>query len=335
VDPAVETEIIEKCIAEHGCTQSEIASAAKLSSATVSRRVNRQSDAAGPGRPSKLPNHHFAWLAQHKIVSTAGRLKVRGLKRLFPSVARSWLKRAVSRTRSWLEALRKQALWVLHWCRPGSVWALDFTWPDGRQGCPCVVVRDLASTKTLLAEVLDGEATEDVVPVLLGLFEKHGPPLVLKIDNGSGLRSDAMKSFLESHAVRALYSPPYTPSYNGGCERGNGHLKSVARDLRLLDDPQAPLCDYLDGAAEVIDQQLVTRCGRTATRRELWEQRKPCTAEMRREFHAHYLRFERKQREVRELAEDAILGHPERASLDRYAIRDALCEMKLLKIRRP
>ena len=43
----------------------------------------------------------------------------------------------------------------------------------------------------------------------------------------SGLRSAERKTFLESHEVLALYSLPYTPSYNGGCERGNGPLHLV------------------------------------------------------------------------------------------------------------
>lgn len=334
MDPAVEAEVIKRCITEHGCTQQEVAVAAEVSAATVSRRVKCKADAKSPGRPPKLPDHRLAWRVLRKIYSTAGRMTVRGLKRLFPSVARSWLKQALRRVKRRIEALRKKAAAVLHWLRPGSVWAADITWLDGRQGGPCLTVRDLASTKTLRAQIVAGESTEDVLLILAALFEELGAPLVLKIDNGPGLRSEEMKSFLEAHGVMALYSPPRTPTYNGGCEFGNGHLKRVAEDLRLLDDPHAPLSDYLDAAVETIDQQLVGRRGGAATRRELWDRRQPCSRSERRELRRRYARLERARRRVQDIAESATLDHFEQASVDRHAIGTALCEMNLLMIRR-
>ena len=73
--------------------------------------------------------------------------------------------------------------------------------------------------------VLD-ETAETTIGVLQWLFLEHGPPLVLKSDNGSGFIAEAMQRFLEHWQVRPLFSPPYTPEYNGSIEAGNGALKT-------------------------------------------------------------------------------------------------------------
>ena len=46
-------------------------------------------------------------------------------------------------------------------------------------------IRDLASHCQLAWRPVRGETADDVLPVLQELFALHGPPLVLKNDNGS------------------------------------------------------------------------------------------------------------------------------------------------------
>jgi hypothetical protein len=62
--------------------------------------------------------------------------------------------------------------------------------------------------------------------VLIGLFLIHGPPLVLKLDNGSAYRAEAMQKALVGYGVVVLYSPAYTPEYNGSAEAGVGSMKA-------------------------------------------------------------------------------------------------------------
>src|SRR5262249_10972437 len=64
------------------------------------------------------------------------------------------------------------------------------------------------------------------VSVLVGLFLVHGPPLVLKLDNGSAYRAEAMQKALMVYGVLVLYSPAYNPEYNGSAEAGVGSMKS-------------------------------------------------------------------------------------------------------------
>ncbi|MBN1459436.1 MAG: hypothetical protein JXA57_07855, partial [Armatimonadetes bacterium] len=57
------------------------------------------------------------------------------------------------------------------------------------------------------------------------MFEEEGPPLVLKLDNGSGFVAEKTRGFLTGHGVVVLYSPPYWPRFNGSCESSLGKLK--------------------------------------------------------------------------------------------------------------
>ena len=102
----------------------------------------------------------------------------------------------------------------------GAVAAVDGRWPY------ILAVRDLGSGCQLGWLPVPDETTETTISVLQWLFEDSGRPLVLKSDNGSGFISAAMHAFLDRHQVQPLFSPPWTPEYNGACEAGNGALQT-------------------------------------------------------------------------------------------------------------
>jgi hypothetical protein len=58
------------------------------------------------------------------------------------------------------------------------------------------------------------------VAVLESLFLEHGPPLVLKNDNGSASKSEVFQAMLARYGVAWLPSPPRKPQYNGGLRGG-------------------------------------------------------------------------------------------------------------------
>jgi len=81
------------------------------------------------------------------------------------------------------------------------------------------------------------EATARVVQeTYLRLFDEHGPPLVLKSDNGKALTQGGVPALLAEHDVTPLISPPYRPQYNGSCEAGVRAMKSRTEDLAHLAD---------------------------------------------------------------------------------------------------
>lgn len=118
---------------------------------------------------------------------------------------------------------------VLHWTRPGSVWAMDFTeTPAPIDGLYpyLLAVRDLASGQLLLALPLVTATAQETIPALAPLFAGHGAPLVLKTDNGSPFCASLTQDFLHDHRVTMLFSPPYWPRYNGAIEASIGSLKT-------------------------------------------------------------------------------------------------------------
>ena len=116
----------------------------------------------------------------------------------FPDLARREAENLRDRFRRLWRLDHQRAIHVLHWHHPGAVWAMDHTGPlpaiDGRW--PYILaVRDLASGCQLAwLPVLD-ETAETTISALQWLFLEHGPPLVLKSDNGSGFIAEAMRRF--------------------------------------------------------------------------------------------------------------------------------------------
>ena len=129
------------------------------------------------------------------------------------------------------------------WLSPGLVWAID----DCHLG-PYHLnnVMDLASTWRAVPEVGDALLSgEDVAQRLEGLFERYGPPLMLKRDNGSNLNSEAVQGVLERFGVLPLNSPAYYPKYNGAVERSQGIMKesfSSSHDEVMMPRIELDLC---------------------------------------------------------------------------------------------
>ena len=137
---------------------------------------------------------------------------LRELRELSARFSRVWKKRGVM-------------LPVLKWSNDASVWAMDFTEPaspiDGMYRY-VLLVRDLGSGKTLLSQPMRSANADGACAALRRLFAAHGPPLVIKSDNGSAFIAAKTLKLLEECGVLLLRSPPQTPRYNGACEAGVG-----------------------------------------------------------------------------------------------------------------
>ena len=147
-----------------------------------------------------------------------------GLRGFFPDAAKGELQDMLRRYRQIHLKRHKVLLHVLRWQKPGTVWAMDFEQPpapvDGIY--PFVfLVRDLASGNQLLSLPVPNREPRHVIGALLALFQRHGPPLVLKSDNefntdkvavnlDDELRSSLQKlaALLAEHGVIQLLSPP-------------------------------------------------------------------------------------------------------------------------------
>ncbi len=124
----------------------------------------------------------------------------------------------------------------LTWHVPGLVWSLDDAelarFADHKLHLH--QVQDLASRYKFTPLVGGPVLGETVALHLEQLFERHGPPLVLKRDNGSNLNHQAVDEALARYLVIPLNSPPHYPLYNGGMEHAVRELKTPLLE-RILD----------------------------------------------------------------------------------------------------
>ena len=151
------------------------------------------------------------------------------LRECFPFMPRAELEDILRRYRRVWQRRHQHAPRILHWQTPGAVWAIDFSEaPQPVEGADpyLLAVRDLASGQQLLWSSVPHPDAEQTLLALRSLFALHGPPLVLKTDNGSPFGAGATQNFLRQTKVLSLFSPPYTPRYNGAIEAGIGSLKT-------------------------------------------------------------------------------------------------------------
>jgi hypothetical protein len=147
----------------------------------------------------------------------------------FPEMRRAELADLLQRYRRVWQRRHGQVLHVLHWQRPGAVWAADYAEPPLplEEGyTDLLAVRDLASGQQLLWLPVAEATAATTVAALLWLFSLHGAPLVLKMDNGSPFVAAATRELLGQWQVLPLYSPPRRPQYHGAVEAGIGALKA-------------------------------------------------------------------------------------------------------------
>jgi hypothetical protein len=230
---------------------------------------------------------------------------------------------------------RWQAL--LHWHRPGTVWAMDFTrarFPIDGLYPYLLAVRDLASGFQLAWQPVSATTSAVVVPELVLLFTVYGAPLVLKSDNGSAFRDEALQRWLRRWQVWPLYSPPGQPGYNGAIEASIGSLKK--RTQFQAERAGQPLCwtgADLDRARTLVNEETRRQVA-GPTPAAAWQARQPLTEEERDAWSGRVQGALALARQEAGLALDAELSHYEQAALHRRVLEPALVESGLLTITR-
>ena len=260
------------------------------------------------------------------------------LKAEYPDVARAelaWL-RADWRA-EWLEDHAREQC-RLDWLCFGSVWAMDFSHPphliDGV--FPAILsVRDLASHQQLLWLAVGHEDAATVVEALADLFATHGPPLVMKCDNGPGFRAHLTKQFLLNRDVFTLYSPPYCARYNGACERANRTLKELTEHIA----DQAGRPRFWSSEDLLAARRRVNRLSRPwgpagQTPEECWNTREIMTLDKRKNMWHHLSSGIAAVRDQRDIDPAATLPHYTQTEIERIAAQPVLEQLGLLHVTR-
>ncbi|MGE5745657.1 MAG: hypothetical protein ACM33U_00165 [Solirubrobacterales bacterium] len=154
-------------------------------------------------------------------------------------LSRRELAALITTARRALAEAREAAQCHITWHVPGVVWSLDDTELARVNGhCLCLhQVQDLASRYKFLPWVGEQILGETVAARLEQLFVEHGPPLVLKRDNGGNLNQEAVDVILARYWVMPLNSPRQYPPYNGGMERAIREIKAPLRAQLHLSGP--------------------------------------------------------------------------------------------------
>jgi transposase InsO family protein len=213
----------------------------------------------------------------------------------FPGLPRAELHDLLRRYRRvWVDH-HHQVLHVLHWQQPGTVWAIDYAEPPQplEEGfTDLLAVRDLASGLQLLWLPVAAATAATTVAALQALFALYGPPLVLKLDNGSPFSAALTQELLAAWQVVPLYSPPGLPAYNGAIEAGIGALK-VRTHYQAARQGRAAEWTCADTEAA---RQQANELGRPwgaqgPTPAERWARRQPLSAAERQAFQATVTRL--------------------------------------------
>ena len=193
-------------------------------------------------------------------------------------------------------------------------------------------VRDLASGKVLMSLPCEAETEEVALAVLRLLFEKYGPPIVLKADNGSAFIAKRLRAFVAAYGTTMLYSPPRVPSYNGSCEAGHGSIHTRAHHhAARRGHPEAWTCDDVEAAWLETNATARPWGADGPTPDEAWNDRRPIKPRERDLFREAVARQVAGERSRRGFSPERTLGAAEQASLQRAGISRALAECGYLQ----
>ncbi len=308
-----------------------------LSERTV-RRWRRQGhkQAARRGRPP-LPATRDERCAVYRFLKQRGPSTPLAAVRVeFPTLRVADLRSMLKRYRRLMrrKALRRQSR--LEWRRAGAVWAADFKERreplEGRYGW-ILSIKDLGSGSQLAWQPLVQATAECVQEVYAQLFAQHGPPLVLKSDNGGQFKADDTKALLAEYHVLPLYSPKRRPAYNGGVERANGQVASYQEAIAAHHQrPAGPTCDDAEAARQMANDLSRPHGWQGPTARQLFAERVPLTFDEREAFLATVEAGRVQACAHWNLPLNEELSHYVQAAVDRRAIRDALVAHGLLVI---
>lgn len=294
-----------------------------------------------PSRAVGRPQKRVAWKRRKRVVrfllENGFHLGLPTLQAEFPKIPRAVLHETLQAWREIAARRKRRHFLRLVWERPGGVWAADFTKPPQPiEGTfPSVLlVRDLASSCVLAAAPVAAEDAAHAQAVFQELFHNLGPPLVIKLDNGSAFIERGFRRWLAGLGVQILFSPPHTPSYNGSIESGNSSIKAHARHEATKHGRELWTAADLEVARQRCNRLRRPWGAKGPTPEQVWLARTPLCPLERQGFLAIYRFQEQNERVRRNVAITEDVGRLAQASIDRHALPRSMKECGILDYRR-
>jgi hypothetical protein len=128
---------------------------------------------------------------------------------------------------------RRAASCRVSWRRPNLAWAIDDCQKRDAAAVGTLHLHNLTDlcSRYKLPPIAAGQLPcgEEISGHLAYLFDRFGPPLFCKRDNGGNLNHAAVDAVLEDAWVIPVNSPPYKAPYNGAIEHTQGEFKSYLK----------------------------------------------------------------------------------------------------------
>lgn len=117
--------------------------------------------------------------------------------------------------------------WALPALRPQHIWSYDFVSVRTLDGGPVRVLNvvDEFTRVALGSHVARSIGTTAVIEHLAKLFEQHGPPAMIRSDNGREFIAATVRDWLASQGVQAVFIAKASPQQNCYVERFNGSMR--------------------------------------------------------------------------------------------------------------
>ena len=330
-----------KRTAQQGVTCSEAARCLGLAPRTLRYWNQRSHDDRLKPQARGRPIHRSPRSLRNRVVGflrcTGPHIGMPALRAEFSTMPRSELKDMLRRFRRVWQYQNQRLIHRLRWHHPGTVWAADHVQPDrpvdGKY--PYILsVRDLASNYQLAWQPVPDVGADTTTAVLNSLIWEHGPPLVLKTDNGSGFIARDTRKMLAAWSILHLRNPAATPQYNGSCEAANGSQKNTTEDQAALAGHPGRWTNRDLQRTRLIRNRLGRPWGhRGPTPEDAWKQ-SHVTASQRRQLQATVNRYRQEELAQRGISDEALLSDAAQASVDRVAISRALKHHDYLRVAR-
>jgi len=194
-----------------------------------------------------------------------------------------------------MERERKTAALRVHVTQPGVVRGMDAMHVATLDGpCYALISADAAvpyRTGVAVARHYDAQLVERAVR---DDMERHGAPLVLRMDRARAHDAPHVRELLAAHGVLVLHGPPHYPCFYGQLERQNREHRAWLRQLPRAS--AAALDPCLQQMLESVNALWRRRTLNWRTAAELWNARSPLTIDriaFREEVHDRATRIAR------------------------------------------
>jgi hypothetical protein len=228
---------------------------------------------------SRLPSN-VAQRASELVRALNGQVGAEALRRSVPGISRRQAARLKAETLTEMESKRKAALMRIAITVPHVMRGVDGMHLQAADGTlHALFAADCAvpyRTQVRTATRYDGQL---VMRALQSDIERHGAPLVYRLDRARAHDVPAVQALLKAHEVMVLHGPPHCPRFYGQHERQNREHRAWADQLALLS--MQDIEPRLEEMLEAVNKLWRRRTLQWRTAYEVWSARAAITIDRR------------------------------------------------------